>query len=128
MEMKNRFAKEKGLARIEARKSKMGEAMYQVRVAIKLGDKTALEKYKKEFMEEAVKRYSNLPEKEQTKRILRSMSQTIEAMSPLYGIPNDLAKDFIDSLTLKEKETIKRAYQYYNDVLLGKRFNQEAQE
>jgi hypothetical protein len=49
----------------------------------------------------------------------RGLKQSLNALDPLYVIPQDQRQDYYDTLDAKDQKKIERAYEYYQDVLLN---------
>jgi len=83
-------------------KNKKSMALYNFKQAVRFGDENAKKKYLQEYKDEGGTR--------------EGMEQSLATMHPLYGIPENQRKKFIASLTESERESLKRAIQYYTQL------------
>jgi hypothetical protein len=83
-------------------KSKKSMALYNYKLALRYEDEKASEKYLKE--------YYNLGGTD------KGLKQSLAALDPLYKLSKNEG-EFLKSLTLKEKEKLKLAQEYYKEVL-----------
>lgn len=90
-----------------------GDALYNMKLAIKYDDKKAFSKYFTEYI-------SLAGEQGRTKKqIVQGLKTSIRTMHPLYGMNNQIKTAFINSLNSDDKKTLVQAIDFFNETLQG---------
>ncbi|HDU1185819.1 TPA: hypothetical protein REU56_002929 [Listeria monocytogenes] len=84
--------------------SKKSQALYEVKLGLHYNDK--------EYAEKKLQEYVSLGGN------ARGLKQSLKSLDPLKSIPNDKRQAYYNSLNKKEKERVRRAYDFYKKVLL----------
>ncbi|HHT9146220.1 MAG TPA: hypothetical protein ACFYD4_11205, partial [Candidatus Wunengus sp. YC61] len=110
-DMKSDFMKKLGRTSEGFWLTPTGDALYNMKLAIKYGDKKAFTKYITEFRDIA-QQQGKTPE--QMRQSLRTSAQ---AMNPLFGMNDNMKKAFVTSLNKDDRETLVKAIRFYDNVL-----------
>ena len=121
--LKNRFLKKMGKGAEGFHTSPKGNAVYNLKLAIKYNDEEAKEKYLGQYisMVSQIRRPS-------TDLILRSLDKSIEAMHPLHGLraskrPDEKLSErqvFVGTLNEEQKMNLQKAIIFYETLLKGR--------
>jgi hypothetical protein len=103
LELKSKFKESIGDSGEGFFQSPRSNALYNYKLALKYKDNKAANKY--------IKEYQSLGGTQ------KGLSTSLESMSPLAGLSKDKQKQFISKLTVKEKQTLKQAEEYYKSIL-----------
>lgn len=97
------------------------EALYNMRLAHRYGDKDQEEKYFKEYLHYQVLEGQDLGKTrtEIAENVRRGLRATFQNMHPLAGLSQDERLGFVKSLNEDERVLLGRALQYYLEVLIG---------
>jgi hypothetical protein len=109
-----RYRKEIGTYTEGYSENQRSEALYNVKLAMRYGDRKAFEKYMLE--------YAALGGTE------KGLKQSFKSMHPLYGLSQDKWQDYVDSLDGVGKENLVKALDYYERVIGGNMFAEEESE
>jgi len=98
-----------------------GQALYNMKLAHRFGDKKAEEKYLKKYWALHILEAGKVGKsKEETEKSFRSgLTTSINNMYPLSGLAVKERSVFVQSLTDDERLTLARAIVFWNDTLLG---------
>lgn len=96
-----------------------GDALYNMKLALRYQDKKALKKYLGEYMQIVTngRDVSAISSAEQQK-IKKGIASSIERMHPLSGIKKEDIPSFLNQLKPEEKEKLKDAIKFYRTSLL----------
>ncbi|MFB3926464.1 MAG: hypothetical protein ACE14T_10465 [Syntrophales bacterium] len=104
-ELKSEFLKKQGKSSEGFWLTPKGDALYNLRLALRYGDKTAVDKYMAE--------YANLG------GTSKGIIQSLKMMDPLSGMNAADRNAFISTLDKADQQKLTRAYQFFQTVLLG---------
>ena len=107
VEAKARYAKRIGKGTAGFSVTPRGNALYHLRLSIRLKDEEAIERYLQEYINAG--------------GTLRGMQQSFNLMHPLAGggLNKKEQKEFVASLTESQKVDVAKAIQFYDKVLTG---------
>jgi N12 class adenine-specific DNA methylase len=91
-------------------KNPKSEVLYEVKLGMKYGDF--------DYARQKLKEYALLGGTEQ------GFKQSLNALDPLKDIPKGMRTSYFEQLSEKDKEKVKRAYEFYNQTLLGKKYQE----
>jgi hypothetical protein len=83
--------------------NKKSDALYNWKLSLKYGDEEAKKKYIKEYFKLG--------------GTTDGIKDSLASLNPLYGIKKELQPAFVNSLDVKEKEKLKQAMKYYNELI-----------
>ena len=112
IDKKNRFLKKLGKGGEGFFISPKGNALYNFKLAVKLGDEEA----KKEWLEQYIK-LSGITNR---KKLNQTIRRSLEAADPMWGLKQKEKLAFISTLDEEERKHLTRAIHFYHEVLLGK--------
>jgi hypothetical protein len=114
-DLKNSFMKKAGKISEGFWLTPSGDALYNIKLAMKYGDKDMAKKYFNE--------YWNLPQNKgkTPAEIMEGVTRSFETMHPLHGMSAAMSTAFVSSLNSEDKKTIGKAINFYNDVISGKK-------
>jgi hypothetical protein len=88
-----------------------GSAMYNAKLALRYEDSWAFKKYLKEYAALYLNGGGDIS------KIDDAIEKSLTSMDPLYGMSKADQAGFVMQLNAEEKETIVKAYKFYNDLL-----------
>ncbi|MCK5235444.1 MAG: diguanylate cyclase [Deltaproteobacteria bacterium] len=112
-EEKNRLLKKLGKEREGSMTSPRGSALYNFKLAVRYKDKKAAKKYLEEYV--------NLTALSGTSgaKALNAVTTSLQNMHPLKGLTEKEKQVFLASLDEEGKENLRKAIQFFNEVLLA---------
>jgi hypothetical protein len=119
-DMKNDYLKKLGKSSEGFWLTQSGDALYNLKLAVKYNDKEAFAKY---FSKYATLMGQQGKGKEQ---VIAGIKSTLSTMHPLYGMDRNIKIGFISSLNKDEQDELVNAVKFYNETLLGNKQNKEA--
>ena len=112
-DLKNDFLKKLGKTSEGFWLTPAGDALYNMKLSMKYGDKQAFSKYFTEYVSVAAQQGRT---KEQIKQ---GMTDSLKAMHPLSGLNKQEQAIFTNGLNKENQDTLIQAIQFYNEVLSG---------
>ena len=112
-DLKNDFLKKLGKTSEGFWLTPTGDALYNMKLSMKYGDKQAFTKYFTEYISLA-QQQGRTPE-----QIRQGMKSAIKSMDPLNGLNDQMKASFINGLNKDNQDALLQAYQFYKDVLSG---------
>jgi hypothetical protein len=106
LDEKQRFQKQVGKYQEGYSESSRSNALYNLKLAMRYGDKRATQKYLEEYV--------------MLGGTTRGMERSLKALDPLYGL-GDNKKKFIGSLKGDQLNQLKMASEFYEDIVSGKK-------
>ncbi len=98
-----------------------GQALYYFRLAVRYNSPKEAEYYLKQYVALRTKTLDmkGVEKDEADRRIVQGIRQTFKNMEPLAGLTMKQKVEFIKSLNGEDRETLAKAYKFYNDTLLS---------
>lgn len=90
-----------------------GDALYNMKLAMKYSDKEAFSKYFQEYVELSVAQGKD------ASQVRQGIQTSIKAMHPLWGLNDQIRAQFVNSLNQEDQDTLIEAVKFYNEVLSG---------
>ena len=112
-DLKNNFMKKQGRTSEGFWLTPTGDALYNMKLAVKYGDKKSIDKYMNQYLGIALKQ-GKTPQ-----QIKQGIITSLKTMNPLYGMNEQTQKAFVASLDKEDQDTLVKAIDFYNDVLSG---------
>ena len=110
-DMKHEFLKKLGKGADGFWLTKTGDALYNMKLAIRYGDKEAFSKYFSTYVLEAEKQERDI------ESIEKGVMQSLKNMHPLSGMKEEELKAFAQTLSEDEKDTVDEAIKFYFETL-----------
>lgn len=104
-ELKNNFLKKEGKSAEGFWLTPKGDALYNMKLALRFGDKKAFEKYATDYMMMGGKG--------------QGITASLKRMDPLSGMNTLERNTFLSTLDKKDMDKLTKAYQFYYGVLMG---------
>jgi hypothetical protein len=112
MELKRQYKKKIGKGGEGFWISDRGNALFNIKMALRYGDEKAAVEYTAKYL-----KLANVKTPQQAKKAIRNIHASIERMEPLAGLTKEEKKDFVKTLRADEREQLYRAYLFYEELL-----------
>lgn len=118
-DLKNEFLKKLGKTSEGFWLTPSGDALYNMKLALKYGDKKAMDKYMNQYLDIALKQGKT------REQISQGIGTSLKSMNPLYGMDAQTISTFAKSLNKEDAATVNKALDFYNEVLSGNKINNQ---